>query len=167
MDRSQVQVLGSRRNARARLRSALLRELPLVHQRWGNDCGPAALATVTAYHGCPFDYDHFSNEVPLDRDGTDLLALSRIAERLGFRTQGIRASYDEIAKCTLPAIAHIRRRVGGGHFVVVHRWTPEHVVLADPAVGLWKLSRRAFCRRATGYLLIIQPGPTPSSPTID
>ncbi len=35
--------------------------------------------------------------------------------------------------CTLPAIAHVRRRVGGGHFVVIHRWTSTHVVLADPA----------------------------------
>jgi ATP-binding cassette subfamily B protein len=58
----------------------------------------------------------------------------------------------------LPAIAHLRRRLGGGHFVVVHRWTSAYVVIADPAVGLRKLSRRAFRRRSTGYLLIFQKG---------
>jgi ABC-type bacteriocin/lantibiotic exporter with double-glycine peptidase domain len=154
-------------NARGRFRGASSRDFPLVRQSWGNDCGPAALATVAAYHGCPFDYDDFSSEHALDRQGTNLLALSQIAERLGFQAQGIRASYDAIPNCTLPAIAHMRGRVGGGYFVVVHRWTAAHVVLADPAVGLRKLSRRAFCRRSTGYLLIIQPPPMPRSPTID
>jgi ABC-type bacteriocin/lantibiotic exporter with double-glycine peptidase domain len=144
-------------NGRGRLRDVSSRELPLVRQSLGIDCGPAALATVAAYHGRPVDYDEFRTEVTLDRDGIDYLALSQIAERLGFRAQGAKASYDGIASCTLPAIAHLRRRFGGGHFVVVHRWTSTHVVLADPAVGLRKLSRRAFCRRSTGYLLIVQP----------
>jgi ABC-type bacteriocin/lantibiotic exporter with double-glycine peptidase domain len=158
VDRCQVQVLGCRNE----FRGASSRELVLVRQRWGNDCGPAALATVAAYHGSPLDYDDFSNRIALDRNGTNLLALSRIAERLGFRAEGVRASYDAIPKCTLPAIAHIRSGVGGRHFVVVYRWTSAHVVLADPAVGLRKLSRRTFCRRSTGYLLIIRPPPTPS-----
>jgi ATP-binding cassette, subfamily B, bacterial CvaB/MchF/RaxB len=153
-------------NARGRLRATSSRELPVVRQNWGNDCGLAALATVAAYHGCRFDYDDFANEVALDRHGTDLLALSRIAGRLGFRTHAVRASYDAIPRCTLPAIAHLRRRLGGGHFVVVHRWNAAQVVLADPAVGLRKLSRTAFGRRSTGYLLIIHPASTPPSPTL-
>lgn len=153
-------------NARGRSRDASSRELPLVRQNSGNDCGPAALATIAAYHGRRFDYDDFSHGVALDRHGTDLLALSRIAERLGFQAQGIKASYDAIPSCTLPAIAHIRRRLGGGHFVVVQQWNSAHVVLADPAAGLRKLSRRAFSQRSTGYLLIIQPAPTPRPPTI-
>jgi ABC-type bacteriocin/lantibiotic exporter with double-glycine peptidase domain len=150
-------------NARGGSRRASSRTLPVVRQRSGNDCGPASLATVANYHGCRIDYDNLCEEAAVDRQGTDLLALSRIAERLGFRAQGIKASYDAIPKFTLPAIAHIRRRIGDGHFVVIHRWTSTHVVLADPAVGLRKLSRRAFCRRSTGYILIIQPAPTPWS----
>ena len=148
-------------NARRRSRGTSSRELPLVRQSRGNDCGPAALATVAARHGRSFDYGKLCDDhVPVDRRGTDLLALSRLAERLGFETRGIRASYDEISMCTLPAIAHVRRRVGGGHFVVVDRWTPAQVLLADPGRGQRTLSRRAFSRRWTGYLLIIQPTPT-------
>ena len=132
-------------------------QLPAVRQRGGNDCGLAALATVAAHHGRALDYGELTDAVALDGDGTDLLTLSRLAERLGFRTRGVRASYDAIASCPLPVIAHVRRRFGSGHFVVVHRWTPGHVVVADPASGLRRLSRRAFCRRGTGYLLIVQP----------
>jgi ABC-type bacteriocin/lantibiotic exporter with double-glycine peptidase domain len=146
VDRSEVQVL----------RSQLRRQIDQ------NDCGLAALATVAAHHGRRFDQRDWSNELTLDRDGTDLLSLSRIAESLGFEARGVRASYDAIAKCRLPAIAHWRRRFGGGHFVVVHRWTSRDVIVADPAVGLRRLSRRAFCRRSSGYFLLLEPvGPTP------
>jgi ABC-type bacteriocin/lantibiotic exporter with double-glycine peptidase domain len=135
----------------------------LVRQRLHNDCGLAALATVAACHGRGFDPEGFSHEVTLDRHGTDLLTLSRLARDLGFEARGIRASYDAIPACTLPAIAHVRGRFGAGHFVVLHRWASTHVVLADPAVGLRKLSRRAFCRRSTGYFLVLEPfGAAPS-----
>jgi ATP-binding cassette subfamily B protein len=131
---------------------------PVVRQHRGNDCGPAALATVAAYHGCAVDWNELCAEAALDRHGTNLLELSQIAQRLGLRTHGIKASYDAIELCTLPAIAHFRRRLGGGHFVVVHCWTSEYLVIADPAAGLRKLSRRAFCRRSTGYFLIFENG---------
>jgi ABC-type bacteriocin/lantibiotic exporter with double-glycine peptidase domain len=139
-----------------RLRGPLAPELPIVRQRWGNDCGPAALATVAVHYGHPVENDVW-DAIALDRQGADLLALSRSAERLGFWTRGVKASYDGIGNCPLPAIAHVRRRFGVGHFIVVHRWTATHVVIADPAVGLRRMSRRAFCRRWTGYLLTVVP----------
>ena len=150
MDRSEVQVLGNR----------------LVPQRRHNDCGLAALATVARYHDRRFDREALSAEFRLDRDGTDLFTLSQIATSLGFEPRGVRASYDAIPRCTLPAIAHLRARFGAGHFVVLQRWTSGHVVLADPAVGLRKLSRRAFCRRSTGYLLVLEPGSGPPSSSL-
>src|SRR4051812_14249314 len=105
-----------------KMRDASSPDLPLIRQSWGNDCGPAALATVAAYHGCPFAYDDLADELALDRGGTDLLTLSRVAKRMGFLAEGVKASYDDIPHCRLPAIAHIRR-IGGGHFVVIYRWT--------------------------------------------
>jgi len=116
----------------------------------------AALATVAASYGRSLDYDVLCEQAGLDRRGTDLLALSRMAESLGFEVNGVRASYDAIPRCGLPVIAHVRRMMGGGHFVVVHRWTPSNVGIADPAVGLRTLSRGAFCRQATGNLLLIR-----------
>jgi ABC-type bacteriocin/lantibiotic exporter with double-glycine peptidase domain len=60
-----------------------------------------------------------------------------------------------MASCTLPAIAHMHGRIRGGHFVVVHRWTATHLVLADPSTGLRIVSRKSFCRRSSGYILIV------------
>jgi ATP-binding cassette, subfamily B, bacterial HlyB/CyaB len=130
---------------------------PLVRQRLDNDCGLAALATVAAHHGRQFDPRDLWDELAHDRDGTDLLSLSRLAESLGFEARGVRASYDGIASCDLPAIAHWRTRFGAGHFVVLQRWAADEVVVADPAMGRRKLSRRAFCRRSSGYFLLVEP----------
>ncbi len=133
----------------------------MARQRRGNDCGPSALATVAAHHGLTVGNEDILDAVALDRHGTDLLTISQAAERLGFWTQGIKGTYDVIPEFMLPAIAHVNRRLGSGHFVVIHRWTCSHVVLADPAVGIRKVSRRAFCRCWTGYLLAIMPAPAP------
>ena len=144
-------------NARGQLAGLSARLLPVVFQSRTNDCGPAALGTVLAWHGCPVDHDVLSASLALDRDGTDLLTLSRMAERLGFRARGVKASYDAISRCVLPAIVHLRSLLGGGHFVVIYSWTSAHVVIADPAAGMRRLSRRVLCRRSTGYILIIEP----------
>lgn len=139
------------------LRGSALQEFPLVHQRCDSDCGLAALATIAAFHGCPLSYDHFADHIALDSRGMNLLTLSQLANRIGLPSQGIKASYDDIPNCVFPIIAHTRHWVGGGHFVVIYRWTPAHVILGNPAKGLRTMSRRVFCRRSTGYFLTFKP----------
>jgi ABC-type bacteriocin/lantibiotic exporter with double-glycine peptidase domain len=89
-------------------------ELTMARQRRGNDCGPSALATVAAHHGLTVGNDGILDAIALDRHGTDLLTISQAAERLGFWTQGIKGTYDVIPEIMLPAIAHVRRRLGAG-----------------------------------------------------
>lgn len=132
-------------------------QLNCVRQRRENDCGLASIATVAAHHRREVEYDELTDSVTLDCDGTDLLTLTRVAERLNFRTQGVMTRYDGIPACHLPAIAHFRGSFGFRHFVVLHRWSPAFVVIADPAIGMRKFSRKSFCRRWTGYLLLIYP----------
>ncbi len=134
------------------------REISVIWQRRENDCGPTALATIAACHGVLVDVEALTADLALEQDGTDLLALSRAIGIIGFRTRLDRASYDAIPTCTLPAIAHMRSG-GTGHFVVLQRWSPGHVVVADPAVGVRRFSRKAFCRCATGFLLLVDRVP--------
>jgi ABC-type bacteriocin/lantibiotic exporter with double-glycine peptidase domain len=136
------------------------REFMVVRQRRGNDCGPAALATVTAAHGRAFDYPDLVDDAALDRQGTDLLSLARMAGRRGFSARAVKAGYCAIADCPLPAIAQFRRPLGGRHFVVLLGWSVDSVTIADPAVGLVRLSRAAFRRRSTGYFLLVEPTAT-------
>src|SRR5262249_5690705 len=65
--------------------------------------------------------------------------------------------YDALPGVPLPAIAHVRTGEGLGHFVVLYRVGGNGVVVADPARGVETLSRDEFCRRWTGYLLLLVP----------
>ena len=158
VDRSQVQVLG-------RLTEHLHRGsaepsvsgVPVVRQKRGNDCGPAALAAIAAYYGCAFDYDDLSRETALDRHGTDLLVLSRIRGRAGSsrsRHQGfVRRDLTVHAARDRPSPLRMGRRA---------LRCPSSMDLGArrrrrSGQGSRTLSRKSFCRRATGYLLLVQP----------
>lgn len=129
----------------------------LVSQRRDNDCGLAAVATVAGYYGLGSSFDALGSGIELDEDGTDLLTLARLARCLGLRAHGAAGSYDAMAGCRMPLIAHLRPRRGPDHFVVLYRWAADRVLIADPARGLYAMSRTAFCRRWTGYLLLVEP----------
>jgi ABC-type bacteriocin/lantibiotic exporter with double-glycine peptidase domain len=131
----------------------------LVRQRHGNDCGPAALATIAAVHGRRLDYRELVDDAALDRDGVDMFTLARMAKAHGFSVRVVRADGAAIGDCPLPAIAHLRGRFGWGHFVVVFNYDADAVTVADPAVGVRTLTRARYERRSTGYLLLAEPSP--------
>jgi len=128
----------------------------VVRQRQRNDCGVAALATAAACHGISVDYATLIDTMNLDPDGTDLYTISQAASRIGLWPQGVKATYEGLRKCRLPAIAQFVSWSGARHFVVLLTWEPDRVIIADPACGLRPLSRRAFCRRHSGYLLLLR-----------
>ncbi|MEV7343603.1 cysteine peptidase family C39 domain-containing protein [Streptomyces sp. NPDC093544] len=128
-------------------------------QLQGNDCGRAALATVVAYYSRRVDASRLARAVPLNRRGTDLLALVCGARSLGLAAVGLRGPYESMADLPLPLIAHLGGWLGTGHFVVVHCWSPSAVLIGDPAVGVRRLTRRAFVRSWTGYVLVVAQPP--------
>ena len=85
VDRAEVQVL----------------ENQLRRQRYHNDCGLAALATVAARYGHTSNVAAWSSELSLRHDGTDLLSLSRLAQRVGFDTalSAHHTTQSQIAAC--------------------------------------------------------------------
>jgi ATP-binding cassette subfamily B protein len=129
----------------------------VVDQKRSGECGVAALATVANHYSLPVSYREIAELVGAGPEGTNLLDLSRAAQNLGFATQGLKGSYDALATVSLPAIAHLRTRDGDGHFVVLQRWEPGEVIIADPARGIRTLRRERFSKRWSGYLLTISP----------
>ena len=55
----------------------------------------------------------------------------------------------------MPVIAHWE----GFHYIVLYEAKPDRVVVADPAVGLRRLSREEFTKGWTGYLLLLTATP--------
>ncbi|HKB34841.1 MAG TPA: ABC transporter transmembrane domain-containing protein, partial [Gemmataceae bacterium] len=135
----------------------MFRRYAFVRQNDESDCGAAALATIALHHRRPISLQQMRDLAGTDRIGTNLLGLVQAAEKLGYSARAVKGPYDALPQVPLPAIAHTRTAEGLGHFVVVHKVSKSGVVIADPARGVQKLTRDAFCGRWTGYLLIMVP----------
>jgi len=80
------------------------------------DCGPTALRIVAKYYGKTYTLQTLREKAFSTREGVSLLSISNAAEQIGFRTRGVRISYDTLmASSQLPCIVHWNQN----HFVVV------------------------------------------------
>jgi HlyB family type I secretion system ABC transporter len=131
----------------------LVKRYPFFAQQSATDCGVACLAMISRYWGKQFSINRLRDIANVDRDGTSLRGLSGAAESVGFSTRPVKASLNQFAKQSLPAIAHWE----GKHYVVVYEITQKHVIVGDPAIGQKTLTHQVFVKSWTGYVLLLQP----------
>ncbi|HVQ37683.1 MAG TPA: peptidase domain-containing ABC transporter [Pyrinomonadaceae bacterium] len=129
------------------------RRYPALLQLSETDCGAACLSMILRYYGKHVSINRLRDLANVSREGATLHSVAEAAETLGFHTRGIRASYEHLLKVDLPAVAHWE----GFHYIVLYEATPDRVVVADPGIGLRKLSREEFEKGWTGYLLLLTP----------
>lgn len=71
------------------------------------DCGPSCLAMVAGYYGLQINREDLRHSCSLGKEGVSLLAISKVAEKVGFKTIGGRLSLEMLAKeVPLPCIVH-------------------------------------------------------------
>ena len=145
----------------------MFRRYVCVRQADQSDCGAAALATIARHYRRPLSLQQMRDLAGTDRVGTNLLGLVEAAEKLGFSAKAVKGPFEALLAAPLPAIAHIRTDEGLGHFVVLHRVKKNKVVVADPARGVQTISKDDFCRRWTGYLLLLAAQSLPVGKTGD
>jgi len=139
---------------------------PFVKQPDAMDCGPACLKMVAGFYKKNFSLDSLRKKCFITREGVSFLGLSEAADSLGFRTIGVKITFDLLDEnVPLPCIVHWRQK----HFVVVYKIKKNKIWIADPAVGLVKYSREEFERnwastissgKPAGLVLIIEPTPS-------
>lgn len=125
---------------------------PFLKQHDLSDCGAACLGMVCKYYKMPIGLNRLRDMANVSRSGTSLAALAETAERLGFITKSIRTGYEVLQQTNLPAIIHWQNN----HFVVVYKITKKYVNVADPALGIRKLSRQEFEKGWTGNALLLE-----------
>ncbi len=138
---------------------------PFVKQFDAMDCGPACLKMVAGFYKKSYSIEYLRKRCYIVKDGVSFLGLSEAADSLGFRTLGVKISYEMLAeKVTLPCILHWRQK----HFVVAYKIKNDKIWIADPAAGLLKFTRTEFEKnwantvtdgKNTGLALIIEPSP--------
>lgn len=108
------------------------------------DCGPTCLRMVAKYYGRSIDMEATRQQSQLSREGVSMLGIAEAAEALGFHTNGVLLSYEELTtQAHLPAIVHW----GQNHYVVVTpRAKKNKIQVADPAKNLITYSKAEFCK---------------------
>ena len=148
-------------------------QFPFFKQLDAMDCGPSCLRMIAKYFGRSYSLQQLRSLSHATREGVSMLSLSDAAEKLGFRTRGVRLTWEQLRdEVQLPTIIHWNQN----HFVVVTAITrkrsfsllngnsaiEEIVHIADPAHGLLEYKRSEFLKYWTtqgkeGVALLIEP----------
>ena len=103
---------------------------PIYTQHDAMDCGPVCLRMISKYYGKSFSTQDIKNLCNQKKTGTTLLGISEAAEAIGFKTIGVRITFDQLCNVNAPCIISWNQN----HFVVVYKATDNKVIVGDPAV---------------------------------
>lgn len=104
------------------------------------DCGPTCLRMIAKHYGRTYSQKTMSRLCEINREGVSLLGISDAAEKIGFRTLGVKLSNEQLKEAELPCILHWRQY----HFIVLYKIKNNKYYLADPAGGLFVLDEKSF-----------------------
>ncbi|MBR0568955.1 C39 family peptidase [Azoarcus sp. L1K30] len=135
-----------------------------MRQQYDFSCGSAAVATLLTHHygyavteSKVFEvmFEH-GDQAKIRREGFSMLDMKRYLDHLGFRTDGVEASLDQLVMASVPAIALIQEN-GYAHFVVIKGLRYGKVLIGDPAMGTRAMERKAFEKIwINGILLVVR-----------
>ena len=125
---------------------------PFLKQHDQSDCGAACLGMICKYYKMPIGLNRLRDMSNVSRYGTSMAALAEAAETIGFVTRGVRTGYEALMRTELPAILHWE----GNHFAVLYQMNKKEVKIADPGVGIRKLSRAEFEKGWTNRALLLE-----------
>lgn len=109
------------------------------------DCGPTCLRIIAQHYGRHYSLQTLRERCHITREGVSLLGISDAAESVGFRSAGVRVTWEQLRdEANFPCIVHWNQR----HFVVVYRIARRRgkwwVWVSDPASDLLKYSEEQF-----------------------
>lgn len=148
-----------------------MNKFPHYTQLDAMDCGPTSLRMIAKYYGKSYTLQTLRERCFITREGVSMLGISDAAEFIGFRTIGVRISFEQLAKeALLPCILHWNQN----HFVVcykikMHNNGDADIYISDPAsmkvtyrkeefLKCWLSTKQDSIDRGTALLL--EPGPT-------
>lgn len=128
-----------------------MKKFPFYKQPDSKDCGPTCLRIICKYYGKSINLQYLRDLSETTRGGSSMLNLSDAAEKLGFKTVGIKVSFDVLTKgFPMPLIVHWNKK----HFVVVYKIKKKFgdyiVYISDPSYGLITYKREEFIKHWIG-----------------
>lgn len=117
---------------------------PSYIQADAKDCGPTCLRIISKYYGKSISLQQIRNLSETTREGSSLMGLSDAAEKLGYKTLGLKIDFTTLIEdIPLPCICHWNKY----HFVVIYKIDKTgKVYISDPSYGLITYSKEEFIR---------------------
>lgn len=142
-----------------------MRSFAFYRQLNAMDCGPTCLRMVARYYGKHFNADTLRQMAGFNKAGVSLLGISDTAEKIGFRTRGVKISLEQLEEAPLPAVLHWDQN----HFVVLYKLGKRSVKMADPGKGIINYTIAEFKKHwlssqndedgKMGIALLLEPTP--------
>lgn len=150
----------------------MIKKFPTYRQLDAMDCGPTCLRNIAKYYGKNYSLQTLRDKCHISREGVSMLGISNAAEDIGFRTTGVRLTFEQLChEAPLPCIVHWNQC----HFVVVYKIIEKKrnvsIYISDPASGLLKYTKEQFLKcwaqtsdgngnkKDTGITMLIEPTP--------
>ncbi|SHF95924.1 peptidase domain-containing ABC transporter [Flavobacterium defluvii] len=129
------------------------------------DCGPTCLKIIAKHYGKTINIQELRDSSETTREGSNLLFLSDAAEKIGFRTLGVKLSSERLDEAPLPCILHWNNN----HYVVLYKIKKGRYYISDPAFGLIEYNKADFLKfwignnandsTQEGIALLMEPTP--------
>ena len=141
------------------------KKFPHYKQTESKDCGPTCVKMIAKYYGKIINTQQLRDLSETTREGSSLLGLSDAVESVGFKSLGVKLSYEKLIEVALPCIVHWNKN----HFVVVYKIKKGIIYVSDPAHGLISYTKEEFLTRwignnstektKEGVVLLVEPTP--------
>jgi len=133
---------------------------PNYKQPDAKDCGPTCLKIIAKHYKKTFSIQQLRQLSETTRSGSSLLGISEAAEKIGFRSLGVKISLNQLLEAPLPCVLHWNKN----HYVVLYKIKiPSSVFpkgrnqnkssiyfVSDPAHGLLKYNQEDFLKHWIG-----------------
>ncbi len=121
-------------------------KFPHYKQTEGKDCGPTCIKIIAKHYGKLINTQQLRQLSETTRSGSSLLGLSEAVESIGFRSLGVKLSYNKLLEATLPCILHWNKN----HYIVLYKIKKDKLYISDPAHGLITYNKKEFIKHWIG-----------------
>ncbi|WP_423737529.1 peptidase domain-containing ABC transporter [Chitinophaga caseinilytica] len=141
-------------------------KFPFYKQLNEMDCGPTCIRMIAKSYGKHYSADTLRNMTGFSKAGVSLLGISDTAEKIGFRSRGVKITHDQLLNTATPSILHWDYN----HYVVLVYLNEKKARIADPGKGIIDYNSDEFLKhwasstnesgKSVGVALLLDPTPT-------
>lgn len=136
----------------------MFKKYPCIMQHDATDCAAATISIILNVYKQELSIMKIREIIGTDLYGTSVKGIVEGLEKLHFEVKALRVEFKDLVKeMTFPAIAQIKTKEGLYHFVVLHKITKKHFIIADPAKGIEKITPNEFEEVYEGVLIMMVP----------